>query len=392
MPIFSKKPADIELPSYQQGKVIPVLSAGLLLRSPGHQALIDEIRLRIDLPDDQFNLLYLGFINCFAEFVQLLPVKSNARLGTLLNEGLLRGLNALHYLVENYKEADSLSCYALFTGAVLYDVAKTLTKQRVFITQKGGTHIADWVFSRGSLQEQGAEWYKIFPYRANFSRLRDPLSILLAQQILPREGYEWISSHWSVFVDWLELLCQIGGLVGKRFNKILDIIRSHEEVLYLTHLPEVEVELRHPEDTAVADEFFQWLDRELAEEKLKITDLDPDLYVLKDGVFLDARVIDRFSKYYNSPTTVVWFQIGNCLGIAKQSGQDFRFDQFFGSRGEGFLKSSGQHSVKGLYLSKDFMVTKGAVNLNIQLHGEAPARDYNVMQQQLIKPTLNKTD
>jgi hypothetical protein len=309
MPIFRKKPADIELPSYQQGKVIPVLPAHVLLRSSGHQALIQEIRQRAALPEEHFEVLYQGFINRFAEFVQLIPVKSNARLGTLLNEGLLRGMNALYYLVENHKEADSLERYALFTGAVLYDVAIILIKQRVFITQKEGTHIADWTFSSGSLQEQGAKWYKIFPYRASFSRLRDPITVLLASQILPKEGYHWISSHWPEFVDWLELLCQIGGLGGKRFNKILDIIRSHEETQYIEHLPEIEVELHQGQDTMIADEFFQWLSRELDEEKLKISDVDPDLYVLQDGVFLDARVIDRFAKYYHSPSTVVWFKI-----------------------------------------------------------------------------------
>jgi hypothetical protein len=343
------------------------------------------------LPDEDFELLYQGFLNRFAEMVQLVPVKPSARLGTLLNQGLLRGINVLHYLVENHKDADSLECYALFTGAVLYDVAITLTKQRIFVTEKAGTHISDWVFSRGNLREQAAQWYKIFPYKASFNRLRDPITVLLAQQILPLEGYEWITSHWSVFVDWLDLLCQASDMHGKRFDKILDIIRMQDdEELFLERLPEVEVELQEPEDTVVADEFFQWLDREIEEEKLKVGEVDPDLYVFEDGIFLDSRVIDRFSKYYNSPSTVVWFQIGNCLGIAKQSGQDFRFDQFFGARGKGLLKSSGQQEVKGLYLSKDFMTSKGAVNSGIKLQGQAPSRNYAVSIQKVQKPTSNK--
>jgi hypothetical protein len=392
MPIFKRNPADhIELPSFQQGKVIPVLQARALLGSPGHQSLIDEIRVRVGLSNDEFEVLYQGFLDRFAEFVQLMPVKPTARLGTLLNDGLLRGINCLHYLVENHKDADDVEYYAMFTAAVLYDVATSLIKQRVFITEEGGTHITDWIFSKGNLREQSAKWYKIFPYKASYVRLRDPITVLLAEQIMPPEGYRWITSYWSVFVDWLEVLCQTGEIRGIRFEKILDIIRMHEEEeLFLEHLPEIDVDLKEPEDTLVADEFFKWLDREIDEDKLKVAGVDPDLYVFHDGIFLDSRVIDRFSKYYNSPTTIVWFQIGNCLGIAKQSGQDFRFDQFFAPRGKGLLQAGGQQAVNGLYLSNDFAQVKGSANLQVKLQGSAPSRDYQVTLQQFSQLQAKK--
>lgn len=388
MPIFKRKALDVTQPAHRQEKVVPVLPAKTLLGNSEHQALIGEIRSLIDLPEDQFELLCQGFLDRFAEFVQLLPTKPNARLGTLLNQALLRGVNCLHYLLDNHGEVDVLECYALFTAAVLYDVAYVLTHQRVFITEEGGKHIADWVFSRGSLHKQSAQWYKIFPYKRDFSRLRDPVVVLLAQQILPPEGYDWITSHWRVFIEWLDALCQTG-LKGMRFNFILDIIRFEKEELFIDELPEIHVDYKEPTDTVVADEFFLWLERELDDEKIKLGDVDPDLYVLADGVFLDSRVVDRFSKYYNCPSTVVWFQIGNCLGIAKQSGQDFRFDQFFGARGKGLL-STGHAQVKGLYLSNDFVKTSGAVNSHVTLQGSAPARDYQVTLQQSIKPTSKK--
>jgi hypothetical protein len=385
MAIFGrKKTQNIELPSYHQGKVIPVLPAKVLLRSPGHQALIDQVRLMSALPNDQFELLYQNFLNNFAEYVQLLPVKATARLGSLLNLSLLYGVNALHYLTENHDNVDSVERYSLFTAAVLYNVEASLIHQRVFITEKGGAHLADWVFSRGSLWDQSAEWYKLFPYRANFVRLRDPVVMLLAKQLLPVEGYDWITSHWSVFVEWLDALSQTG-LQGMRFNFILDIIRFDEQDLYLDHLPEVEVEVEESEDTLIADEFFQWLEREIEEDHLRIDEADPDLYLLDDGVFLDSRVVDRFSKYFNSPTTIVWFQIGNALGIAKKSGQDYRFDQFFGQRGKGLL-GKGQVNINGLYLSNDFLQVKGRVDPNVRLKGRAPSRDYEVVLGNTVRP------
>lgn len=389
MPIFRKKPISVDLPSYRQGKVIPVLSAEQLLHSPGHQALMGEIRSLTELPHDQFELLYEGFVHRFAEFVQLIPTKPNSRLGTLLNRSLLLGVNTLHYLLENHRDADSLERYALFTAAVLYDVSNTLTHQRIFITEKAGSHIADWVFSQGSLREQRVQWYKIMPYKANFSRLRDPISVLLGQQILPKEGYEWITSHWSVFVDWLDALCQTG-LEGKRFNLILDLIRHEHEELFLEHLPDIEVDVVEPEDTVVADEFLQWLGQEIEDEKLKVGGVDPEVYIVDGGIFLDSRVVDKYAVLFNSPGSVVWQQLENCLGLSKKGGSDFRFDQFFGNRGKGLLQSGQANSVKGLYLSNDFTHAKGAVSAHVNLREKTASRDFQVAVKNTIKPTANK--
>jgi hypothetical protein len=371
--------------------VIPVLQARVLLGSSGHQTLIEEVRLRSGLGKKDFERLYEDFLNRFAEFVQLIPVKSNLRLGTLLNEALLRGINSLHYLVENHKDADELERYALFTAAVLYDVAIVLLNQRIFITEENGIHRADWVFSQGDLRNQDAKWYKIFPMKASYTRLRDSVTALLAQQIMPPEGYRWITTYWAVFVDWLDALCQTGGVQGKRFNKILDIIRLHEdELLWLEKLPDIAVDLKEPEETLVADEFFRWLDREINEEKLKINGVEPDLYVLQDGLFIDSRVIDRFSKYYNAPSAVVWSQIGNCLGIDKKGRQDFRFDQFFGARGKGLLQTSSQSLVKGLFLSNDFVQINASPHCQVTLQVGRPARNYPADLKLIQQPTSNK--
>ena len=329
MAIFRKGPLiEADLPTHSHGKVIPVLSASELLSSPGHQALLEEVRKLVEQPDDEYDLLYHDFICRFAEFVQLIPVKPSARLGTLLNQGLLRGVNALDYLRKHEKSADDLECYALFTAAVLYDVANSLIYQRVFLTEKDGRYDESWKFSQGSMPAQGAKWYKLFPYKANFSRLRDSICVLLAEQILPADGYEWITRHWSVFVEWLDALSQTGAK-GRILSFILDIIRHEdEEQLFLTHLPETSIEPLEAEETHMADKFFEWLDKELEEENIKVSGVDLDLYAFEDGYLVSSTVVDRFAKQFNFPHSVVWKQIENCLGIDKKSGQDFRFDQF----------------------------------------------------------------
>lgn len=393
MVIFRKTPLlDTKLPRYSYGKLIPVLSAKQLLSSPGHQALLEEVRNRVEQPDDEYQLLYHDFICRFAEFVQLIPVKPNARLGTLLNEGLLRGVNALDYFRKNERDADDVECYALFTAAVLYDVANTLIHQRVFITEKDGSYEQSWKFSLGSLRKQSARWYKLFPYKANYSRLRNSVCVLLAQQILPADGYEWITRHWSVFVDWLDALSE-GGAKGRILSHILDIIRhENEEQLLLTHLPETTVQPIEAEETFMADKFFEWLDVELEEENLKVTGVDLDLYAFEDGYLVDGTVVDRFSKQFNFPHSVVWKQIENCLGISKKSGHDFRFDQFFGSGSttKGFLGEQKAQAKSGLYISKDFIHVKGAAVTQGRLRAQVQSRDFGESRRQATQSITPK--
>ena len=373
MPIFRKTPfADKVLPTYSLGKVIPVLSARELLGSRAHQAVITQLRQMVDLPDDEFDALYLRFLERYAEMVQIIPRKANATLSSLLNLGLLRGINALHYALESDMEMDAVEQYALFTAGVLHEIAAILSKQAVSITEKGGTFLSAWEFSQGSLHAQGAEWYKLLPYKTNYTRLQDPLTVLLAQQIMPADGYAWIARYWSVFVDWLDALC-LQNLEGSRFNFILSKVPLEEEFWLIVDLPDVDVVIADATDTILADTFFEWLDNQVERDELKTEGADPDLYLMNGGVFIDSSVIDRFSKYYNSPSTIVFFHIGNCMGIAKKSGQDFRFDQFFG--GKSGLLQSGRTLVKGLYVSDKFLSAKGSTR-TVALQGKAPSREF----------------
>ena len=132
MAIFKKNPLrHADIPVYRPGKVIPVVSARKLMDARGPEALMFEVKKRAALDDAGFDMLYTDFVRSFADFVQVIPAKPNATLGGLLNQGLLRGINALNHLVQTYPDADALEHYAIFTTAVLYDTSATIINQRI---------------------------------------------------------------------------------------------------------------------------------------------------------------------------------------------------------------------------------------------------------------------
>ena len=381
MSMFIKNHTDksktFRLQAYKPGKRIPVFSAQSLLADKKHQFFIQQASELSALPREHFDAFYKVFIHRFVEFVQVLPTQNSDPLCGLMNEGLLRGINVLHQLIIKYKHATPLERYAVFTAAVLGDVANAVVNQKIFITDEQGAFVKEWRPFEGSLtDDKEAEYYKIMPLSSTYYRLRYAITPLLARQLLPKKGFEWISGDMRIFADWLDALRGEDAEGAGRMAHTLQLFRTKPEG-FIDSLPAITVNLEESSETKYGDAFFEWLKEGLANGSIKVNTSDANVHVMSEGVFIEKAGI--FKQYIdlhgNLPVNMfsVFQQFGNLFGLTKLSGNDYRIDQLFSEYPDaGYSKSNGFSSP----LSAKKNATREGVMLPASMvfvNGETPA-------------------
>ncbi len=108
---------------YKPGMLVPVFSAAGLLKNRRYQFLLQQIETLSLFPTEQYAQLYEALVYRFVEFVQVLPIRLDEPLCSLMNEDLLRGINSLNHYIQNHPEATPLERYALFSAGLLLEVA-----------------------------------------------------------------------------------------------------------------------------------------------------------------------------------------------------------------------------------------------------------------------------
>ena len=209
--IFRKKKAPEEF----KVNGITVRSAEELLKPVQH--IINQIQQATGLPQEHWNINYLGFITNFANKVQLLPASEShhhSSYGGLLEHSLETGLNALKLkrakmlpigataeIIEKEKE---LWNYAVFTSALLHDVGKPLSDQIITIVNETPARKFNPVtenLTEGSV-------YQLKFRRGRKYRSHENLPLLLASSLIPKIGLNWITSNPNILDEWT--LCLTG--------------------------------------------------------------------------------------------------------------------------------------------------------------------------------------
>ena len=194
---------------------IYALSANKLLAP--YQHLITQIQQNIGVPQEHWKLNYLDFIINFSSKVQLLPASEShhhSSYGGLLEHSLETGLNALKLrkakmlpvganaeVIEKEKE---LWSYAIFTAALLHDVGKPLSDQIITIVNESSPRKFNPVtetLSEGSV-------YQLAFRRSRKYRSHESLPLLLASNLIPEIGLNWITSNPDILDEWV--LCLTG--------------------------------------------------------------------------------------------------------------------------------------------------------------------------------------
>ncbi len=369
---------------YKPGHILPVLPSAELLAPGRHQALLQQVFDMSQLDRDTFSLLYDPVINNFTEFVQLLPTTVEGVLSSLLNESLARGTLAMRaYTVEYGDEIDPLMNYAAFTAGLLREVSKVVTLYRVVLCKKKGDYIDDW-YPFGGPMGQHAEFYKIYPLAPVYQRLDVSITPMLARQLMPKEGFDWLTADLLVFADWLDALQGEGGFGGKLCH-IFGLMKREDLFNLIESLPQIDVEMLLSEDTQHGEAFYEWLKNGIDSGEIKVNSSESGVHIVTDGVFLEGtKIFHQFSLLSSAAVNdkVVFQQFGNLMGIVLKSSYDGLNAQYFSkntaqsvAQGKGFAGSMGRRQgsmLSGMLVSdKARIITSGkSVEVSTQLQSK----------------------
>lgn len=314
---------------YEDGKLLPILPAAKLLAARQYQFYFEQLRSLSRLPEEHFQLHYLELIIKFADYVQLLPRKSGEVLGGLLNLSLERALRALFHFSEEYSEAGALERAALFSAALLVDIAEIAVGQKIMITDKDGRAQFAWQpFVAAMTQQDQGEFYRIIPLGNHLQRTGRSVRLLLARQIMPSELFLWIAQFPEIFAEWLEVLEDDEG-GGGRFRKILQLYEIPVSNSPKGNLLVSEVPLQISPATEYAEMFLRWLRQALANGEISINQADSNVFMTNEGAFVDKVLFKQFVAAFNLSTSplVVYAQFGELFGLQRTSSLDYRVDQ-----------------------------------------------------------------
>ncbi len=98
------------------------------------------------------------------------------------------------------------------------------------------------------MAEQGIEYYKIYPYNTTaYDSLNHEAAALLARQMMPQEGFLWLSSDLELFIDWLGALRGERGSEGRAKLPGFSPCLRHEDILGLMKgLPPIAIGSGYP--------------------------------------------------------------------------------------------------------------------------------------------------
>lgn len=344
---------------YKPGHLLPILPALQLLASGQHQTKLAQIQELCGVSSAYYSALYEPLIHQFAEYVQVIPSQQNGMLSGLLNEGLTRAYLALaRYQFEQAKQADPLLAYAVFSAALLADIAKVIIQQRIIITDEQGKYREEWYPLIHSMVGRG-ERFRLYSLARSYQRLQKPALLMLLHQVVPKIGFMWLMKDLQVFADWIHaLLAEEGD--GGQVAQVAMLIKYEDVLEALNALPQIIVTQEVSPETEHGEAFFNWLKNELIADNIKVNTAEAHVHRVQEGVFLERKLFKQFADVYNVPVSmnVVFAQFGNLLGIAEKGGADFMHRQFFSEYLETGSKGS---SFAGPFAAKQKSIREGMV-------------------------------
>ena len=315
---------------YQLGQVLPVWPSAKLLAATRHQTLFHEIHELSALPEAHFKALYRPAINHYAEFVQVLAEEPSGGLGGLLNLGLARGVLALRQFATEAGskiDADPLVNYAIFTAGLFFDVAKVISQQEIAICTNAGNYMQAWYPYLGSMVEQHLEFYKIYPYETSvYQALNHDAAALLARQMMPSEGFAWLSSDLELFIDWLASLRGEQGEGGRKISRWFSLICMEDILIFLKNLPQVPVEAITPAAPEFEDQMYIWLREGIANGSITVNTHEAGVHILDNGIlYLNNELFKRFleaRKMAGDPASLLAGKFNERFGLSSQAVQE----------------------------------------------------------------------
>src|SRR3990167_4486503 len=324
------------LHTYEEGYLLPVLSGDELLFGHRHKGIVRLFRDLAEVSSDEFDATYGVLLQNFMEFVQVLPHKHGGILGSLLNYGLARASAVFQKYCQMKKgQASPLLKFALFSAALLKDLGRVMSNQRIVLCTENDEVIGDWNPFSGSMVGQ-SDFFKLYPISTAYLKIESEVTLLLARQLIPKDVFLWLSNDIVVFSDWVSALLGQEGTDAKQLTAFLAMIKREDIVAVLSTLDGVLGNGEAPTESLDAEEFYRWIKESLAEGKIKANATDSGLYVVPEGVLIDKKLFRQFADTLSVhgrtvDYSVVYVQFGNLMGIPRKGGADFLHAKYFSS-------------------------------------------------------------
>lgn len=283
--------------SYSEATIFPVLTAQALLEGKAHQRVLEKLKTIVALPNNYYEALYEKLIHHYVEFVQVLPEENYGELGSLLN----RGLGTAFHLCEQYKKnnpqnANHLVLYVLFSASLLKLIACVNNNRRINLCTQEGHYIDAWNPYRGSLVDKKADFYKIRHLSELPNDAEQYLTVLLARQLMPEDGFCWIAEREDMLRVWIGLLSGQEEM-AKRFQREFVIAQKYAKELFNFKGYPITAEMIKSGELDDIEAFLKWLKESMAKGETPINTKEADVHVVDGGLFvaIDA-LLDKYEK------------------------------------------------------------------------------------------------
>lgn len=320
-----------KLHTYEEGYLLPVLHYDELLFGQRHKGLLRQIHDLAELSAEDFDRSYAKLIQHFMEFVQVLPHETSGIIGSLLNYSLARAVAVFQKYCQVRKgHLTPLLRFAVFSAALLKDVGRVLSNQRVVMVDETGEFHRDWNPLSGSMIGQ-TDFYKLYPISASYLRLESEVAPLLARQLIPHDVFLWLSSDLPIFADWLAALLGEEGAASKEITWALALIKREDIIAILNSLDTPLIEGQIPAATEHGEAFYQWIKQGIERGDIAVNTDDASVHVVNEGVLIEQKLFKQFADMSKSPVNfaVVFTQFGNLMGIASKGGSDYLHAAYF---------------------------------------------------------------
>lgn len=207
---------------------LPVRDSTTLLHP--HHSQLAAIRQLVGVPSAHWEAFYATVFEAYAIFVQQLPASEahhHAGPGGMLAHGLEVVREALKLrrgrllpsggAAEKLVACQDLWTYATATAALLHDLGKPVTDQRIRLYDGNSRELGRWDPWGGPMSGNEA-WYRVEFVRDRHYRFHKRIPPLLVHFILPRQGLSWLASDPEVFQAWLATIsgdAEQSGVIGE---------------------------------------------------------------------------------------------------------------------------------------------------------------------------------
>lgn len=206
-----------------------ITTASQLLSSEKRQNLLAKITTLSALDPKKTKDLCLNLVHQLTDHCQSLPETFNsyyALPGGVIDYALNRtevALQLFHQFIMQSEDAElseiqKLWLYAMLSASLLKDIGKLQIDYNVTVFDAYGQRLKQWNPLIESLKTAGKHYQ--FEFDADTEdklSLRRRINLLLARQLMPLEGFNWIASNPKVLATWLALLSddwQSAGTLG----------------------------------------------------------------------------------------------------------------------------------------------------------------------------------